>query len=261
MYDLTTTGQTDLARYTSLLSRTSISLDGMSGVVDGTNTIFTTSFHPLLTSGSLTCYNASGSVIAVTTVDYDAGVVTLPVAPSSFQPRASYTFTPFTTSERMSMLISGFWEMQSRWPRDGWYLSSGSSMYASGDETSTNLYIVYKQATGSVVDPPCSSTTVFSGLPAQLAFYMACCEYAYLSRQLVETSLGAIEFREMRGTLVNRSNIPKHIAVALDNVNKNVLRKMQVAKDEYYDGTTDYVGFSVSAEHSDQYDNDFDWRD
>lgn len=259
MYDLTVQGITDFARYTSLLPQRKVARDPLSGIVDGVNSVFYTQFYPILASGSLTVSSASGSTIATTSVDYDTGEIVLPNAPS-FQPRATYTFTPFTSGQRLSFLISGFEEMQGRWVRETWRLTSGSSSYIAADETSTHIYIAdYDSVSGSVSDPKCYGNEVFSNLPTQVGFYMVCCEYAYIKRQMVEGALNGIEFREGRGVLVNRMDVPKHLALALEETDKQVIRKMKAAFDQYYQAGEQFGGNILPAHTKDYVDN-FEWQ-
>jgi hypothetical protein len=260
VYDLTINGIKDFARYSSLLPQRKISRDPLSGTTDGTNTTFHTQFYPILSSGSLTVFNASGSVIATTSVDYDTGEVVLPNAPS-FQPKATYTLTPYTQSQRLSFLISGFLEMQGWWVRDSWYLSSSSTVQTDADEDSTHIYIVKKDETsGSLTDPACSGSIPFSKLPTQIGFYMACCEYAFIKRQLVETSMTSLDFREGRGGVaVNRTQIPKNLQLALTEANQQLIRKLKAAFDQYYTGGEQFGG-NVLPVHTDDYTENFEWQ-
>ena len=258
MYNLLVEGIRDLSRYTSLLQQKKLAHDPMSGIVDGSNRTFYTQFSPVLTSGSLTTY-VSGSLAAIESTDYDTGVVTLTTAPAK-QPDATYTFTPFTSSQQVSMLMSGFDEMQSRWVRSDWYLTSGSVVLTEATEDSTAIYVVQKSSTGSLVDPPCSGSVPFSALRTQVRFYTACCEYAYKSRQLMETAMTGISFRERAGAQLDRSRIPGNIKLALDVAEENVVRTMRAAWDQYYtDG--EQFGGAIAPSHSVGYDSQFDWHE
>jgi hypothetical protein len=258
MYNLSSDGARDLLRYTSLLQAKKQSRDAMSGVADGTNTTFHTQYYPVLTSGSLTVYNASGSIVAVSSTDYDTGEVVLSSAPS-FQPRATYTYTPYTTSELKSLLMAGFDEMESRWTR-GWYLSSSSSALTAPTDDDTNIYIVKKdQSTGALSDPPCSGSLVFSELRAQVRFYMECCRYAYLSRKQVDAAETGISMREARGAAVDRTQVPRNLMAALEAAEKRLVDAMKKAQDQYYSGG-EHLGAGITVEHTLDYDENYDWR-
>ena len=258
MYNLLVEGIRDLSRYTSLLQQKKVAHDPLSGIVDGSNRTFYAQFSPVLTSGSLTAY-VSGSVVSVESTDYETGVITLSNAPAK-QPDATYTFTPFTNNQQVSMLMSGFDEMQSRWVRPDWFLSSGSVVLVSPTEDDTAIFMVQRQTSGSLVDPPCSGSVPFSWLRTQVRFYMACCTYSYLARQLTETALTGISFRERAGAQIDRTRIPANIKLALDVAEENVIRSMRAAWDEFYtDG--EQFGAAIAPDHSVGYDTQFNWHE
>jgi hypothetical protein len=257
MYNLLVEGVRDLSRYTALLQQRKVAHDPLSGIVDGSNTVFYTQYAPVLTSGSLLGY-ASGSLFAVATMDYDTGCVEFTTAPAK-QPDATYTYTPFTQSQQVSMLMAGYDELSSRWLRENWYLSSGSAVLTLPTDTDPNIWLVYSDASGSVLtDPACGATMTFSTSRLQVRLYMACCEYSYLTRQLVETSLSGVSFRERFGTALDRMQIPKNLSLALDRLESNLTRILRVAQEEYYDGTQ--YGSGIAPEHSVGYKTQFDWH-
>src|SRR5512143_2650505 len=98
MYDLAVDGVRDFSRYSNLLGQRKISRDPLSGLADGTNTAFHTQDAPILSSGSVSVYNASGVGVLVSSVDYDTGEIVMPSA-VTYQPTATYTYTPYTTSQ------------------------------------------------------------------------------------------------------------------------------------------------------------------
>jgi hypothetical protein len=258
MYNLLVEGIRDLSRYTSLLQQRKVSHDSLSGIVDGSNKTFYTQFSPVLTSGSLIAY-VSGSPVVVDSTDYDTGTIVLSGIPSK-QPDATYTYTPFTVSQRVSMLMSGFDEMQSRWVRSDWYASSGSvAPVVTPTEDDTNIFIVQLTSSGSLIDPQCSGPVPFSELRTQIRFYMACCEYSYLARQLTENALTGISFRERAGAQIDRTRIVPNLKMALDTAESNAVRTMRAAWDQYYVNGEQY-GTAIPPEHSVGYETQYNWH-
>jgi hypothetical protein len=258
-YNLRVQGIADIARYTSLLQQRRVTRESMSGLVDGSNKTFRTQLFPVLATGGFNVFT-SGSVISVDFTDTDTGTVVLTTAPT-VQPEASYTYTPFTTEQQLSLLVAGFDEMQLRWVRSDWHLSSSGSTVVPADESSTAIYIVQDSTTsGSAIDPPCSGSVPFSMCRTQIRFYMACCEYAYLARQLTETALTGVSYRERAGAQLDRSRIPQNIKLALDQCEKALIRALKAAWDEYYTGGEQY-GEAILPPHSVGYTALFDWHD
>ena len=258
MYNLVTDGARDLKRYTTLLQSRKVSRDSLSGIADGTNTTFHTQYFPVLTSGSLTVYNASGSIVAISSIDYDTGEVVLSAAPS-FQPKATYTYLPYTTSQLTSILMAGFDEMESRWSR-GWYLTSSSSALVEATEDSTNIYVAsYNQSTGAVSDPICSGSLVFSSLRTQVRFYMACCEYSFLARKLVDASETGISVREARGASIDRTRIPQNMELALSRAESKLVKSMVTAQEQTYTSGENYGG-GISPLHTLDYEDNYQWQ-
>ncbi len=260
MYNLLVEGIRDLGRYTSLLQQRKVSHDPLSGIVDGANLTFHTQFAPLLTSGSIVTY-ASGSIFSYSDVDYETGRVTFTNAPVK-QPDASYTFTPFTASQQASMLMAGFDEMQSRWVRSDFRLSSGSTMYVPATEYDSAIYLCQldPSTSGSVIDPPSSGSIPFSLCRTQIRFYMACCSYSYQARQLMETSMTGVSFRERSGAQLDRTRIPQNVKLALDETEKSLIRALKAAWDEFYQDGEQY-GEAILPQHSTGYETMFDWHD
>lgn len=206
----------------------------MSGLVDGVNSTFQTQYAPVLTSGSVTVYNASGSVVAVSSIDYSTGEVGLDSAPN-YQPLATYTYTPYTAYQINQFLMAGFDEMMGRWVRDNWYLSSSGSVLTFPTEDDVSIYVAYKNpATNELSDPLCSGSIGFSLLRSQVNFYMACCEYAYISRQLMFTAETSVSFREARGGSLDRQKIPENIELALKHAEAKLILALKRAQDQYY---------------------------
>lgn len=260
MYDLLVQGLTDLTRATALLGQRKVSRDPLSGTADGLNCVFHTQYYPVLTSGSLAAFDSLGVSLSVSSVDYDSGEVVLASAPTA-QPSATYTMTPYTTGQLASFLIAGFDEMMARWPRENWFLSASDAAYVAGAEDAAHLYLCYiDSSTGVPADPQCSGSTPFSKLRTQIAFFIACCQYAFVARQHVENSLSGIDFRESRGAAINRTAIPKNLAEALTRLNEEVIRAMKSAQDQYYsDGA--HLGGNVAPYSTEDYEENFQWQD
>lgn len=258
MYDLSVDGVRDFSRYTNLLGQRKISRDSLSGLVDGANATYHTQSAPILSSGSLTIHDGSGSVVLVSSVDYDTGEIVMP-SPPDYQPTATYTYTPYTTGQIKSFLMAGFDEMQGRWPRAEWYLSSSTSALTNPTDDDSHIYVVLRSApTGELTDPSCSGSIAFSLLRSQIRFYMACCEYAYASRQLQFSAETGIAFRETRGAAVDRQAIAKNIDLSLERIEKRLITAMIRAQEEYYAGGN--LGAYVPPYHTKDYLENYEWQ-
>ena len=245
LYDLAVTGFTGFARYGRVLSQRKIPRDPLIGVVDGTNKTFFTNYKPLLTSAS------TAVIVGLTavggSVDYETGQVDLTAAPND-QPQATYTFTPYTATQILQFVISGFEEMEgARWQR-GWKLVDAAGNTA--DETSPNVYVV----DSSGADPNCGGI-IFSLSRVQQAFLMACCEYRYMLSQLDEATLSDFQYREgSRGMWVDKSKRPANIDLAVGRADEKVKRSLQQAQDAFYTSGEHlgaYVPNPVTAEYKD----------
>lgn len=247
MYDLLVSGFLDFNRFATVLAKRTISRDPLSGVLDGVNRVFKTSYYPILTTGSLRVYAYSSGSVLGGTADYDSGEVVLDTAPS-VQPEATYTYTPYTTTQTTQFLISGFDEMELRWSR-GWQLMTtgsnpGTSVGDWTEATDTSLNIYVTDTTGSG-DPLCGSV-YFSKSRVQLALYMACCEYRMLLSQLSDHSINDIQYREgLRGMLVDATKRPPNIALALEAANKRIEAALARAMEQFYPDGDHYGGFQA----------------
>jgi hypothetical protein len=112
----------------------------------------------------------------------------------------------------------------------------------------------------SLIDPQCSGSLPFSQLRTQIRLYMACCEYAYLNRQLVENALTGVSFRERFGTSLDRTQIAKNLGLALDRLESKVNQALRSAWDETYQNGEQY-GAAIVPEHSVGYETQFNWHD
>ena len=259
MYNLVVEGERDFARRSTLLKQRKISRDPLSGLLDGSNRVFHTQYYPTLSSGSMSVY-VSGTSLVVSSVDYDTGEVTLSGSPSA-QPMASYTFIPLTSPQFKSLLIDGFDEMQSRWVRSGYKLSSGSmAPWVEPTEDSAAIYLVYENASGSLCDPVISGSVVFSRSRTQINFYMACCEFRFLERMHAESAMNAIGFREGRGgASFDRQRVPDAMRELLGMKERQLIMAMKSAMDEQLTDDS-HLGVSFGGPHSEDYEDNFKWQ-
>ena len=97
-FELWTDGVRLVDRFIRLFDKRPVGRDPLSGIVDGSNTIFYSNYQPILSSGSVGLYT-SGSLVFVQntdyTLDYDAGMFNFTNAPS-VQPTASYVTAKFS---------------------------------------------------------------------------------------------------------------------------------------------------------------------
>lgn len=222
-YNIAVEGYRDFARTALSLGQQTISRDPLSGVVDGSNNLFHTNYFPILTSGSMGVY-VNGSIVPAT-ADYNTGEVTLATAPS-YQPRASYTLTPYTSYQILQFLMRGFDEMEGRYNR-GWKLVTTTGSAAI--ETSDAIYIVDSNG-----NDPVTGSTTFSTSRAQIAFFQICCEYAFMSINMRYGARQYYMWREtVRGMTVDKSMMPKNMDLALARLEKDLLAIMGEAVGEY----------------------------
>jgi len=248
-YDLVSRGFTDFVRLADVIDQRSISRDPLSGILDGVSKTFHTSYFPILTSGSLGIY--VNNALVPGTANYDTGEVTLTSVPVS-QPFANYITTPYTASQISQFTIAGFYEMEGRWTR-GWQLLDGTGAWA--DENSANVYLV----DGSGNDPAAGSIT-FSTSRAQIAFFLACCEYRFLKTQFRQSAVNDYMWREsVRGMAVDKSKTPANIKLALDALLEDLLQMMAQAQIQYYPGGDQYGGFIANPGTADYFSN-MEWQ-
>lgn len=250
MYNLKTDGLEDWVR-TQWVHKRKISYDPLQGELDGSNTVFYTTYAPIYKSGSITISGGS-----LSSVDYDTGTVIL-VAPPSSQPKATYYMLSMTEDAIYDVLVSGFDEMETRLPR-GFRLSSSSVVYEPATIASENMYIM--DANGN--DPPLrsgASGSVWSLSPVQRKFYMACCEYVYVLGRTVWNAEHGFRYKEDRGALIDKSRVASNLENVLDRLEIKLQRLAQSAADEYYtDG--EYYGGYVSSPATRTYMEELEWQ-
>lgn len=249
IYDLAVQGIRDFARYGSALSQQPISRDPLSGVVDGINTVFHTNYFPILASGSLVVRVQNSVVSGV--ADYDTGEVTLNTPPL-FQPVANYTTTPYTGTQMLQFLMSGFDEMELRYSR-GWKLVDGLGDPAI--ETSAQLYISDRDGAEPVILDPLT----FGLSRTQISFYQLCAEYRYYLAIYGLKAQTAYMWREtVRGMTVDQSKMPANLKGLIETLEKRLADAQSMAEAGYYDGTN--YGAYVSAPATLQYLGGMEWQ-
>lgn len=256
MYDLRVHGLRDLGRRTLFQTR-KINRDALSGVLDGTNTVFRSTFYPMASSGSIYLYDSSGSTITQSkTVDYDTGTVVFTAAPT-VQRLASYTYRSMTDDELVDVLMQGFDEMQTRWNRP-LYLSSTTPAYAAAVGTESHIYVVTKVA-NVVSDPVCGSST-FSAQRVQVGFYILCCEYVALQNKANSLVQTAFRFREALGPSVDQSMMPRNLEGALERLNDRLDMAREIAWAQYYREGEPWGGYTAPV-ITQVYDSTYLWQD
>jgi len=248
-YDLAVNGFVDFVRYGQVLEQRKISRDPLSGVADGSNVTFHTTYYPILTSGSLQVYT-SGS-LATGIADYNTGEINLTVAPL-VQPQATYTFTPFSSDQILNFLVAGFEEMETRWDR-GWNLVDLSGNTA--NESSNALQVV-DSATGT--DPVCG-TASFSTSRIQQAFLMGCVEYRFRLTQFLNSANDDYNYHASGGPTVDKSRRPANMDMVIKTLDTRLARMMKMAQEQYYT-QMQHVGGYIAAPMSEDYAENYEWQ-
>jgi hypothetical protein len=249
MYDLLVQGYRAFAR-TTLFDQRSIALDPLAGRLTGTNRVFRTGFFPLLTSGSLTVTDSSGSVLSGV-ADYNTGVVTLDGVPA-LQPLANYTYTPLTTTQTTQVLIRGFEDMELRFPRNWKLVTAQGGPLA----IESSLAILVADSTGS--NPNCNGI-LFDASPLQMAFLHLCTRFAYLSTQHDTAAITDYSYKESRGTAIDKSRRPGNLNDLLRRLNGEIEGMLPSVQEDFYGGAN-YGGAVVGPFTTDYLEN-FYWQD
>ena len=247
-YDLTVRGYLDFQGRTAVHSQRRMARDPLSGVVDGVNTVFFTNYAPLVTSGSLIA--RVGNSLVGGSADFDTGEVIL-ASPPTAQPTASYTFTPYTTTQVMQILIGGFREMELHWQR-GWRLVDATGAVAT--ETSANILIV--DTSGS--SPTCGLLP-FHQNQVQIGFYQLCCLLSLYDVEGVASAIGDFDMRESRGLSVDKSRRPSNIRRGGSDLDDRINRALVEAMDNYYLNGEQYGG-AVHDPHTLVYNAELEWQ-
>lgn len=250
MYDLIADGLLDVKRFIEIER---VGRDPLSGIIDGSNTLFFTTYNPILSSGSLVLYEGATVVPATDfTIDYDSGEIIAASAPSQ-QFRATYYVTQYTNTRLTRFLMNSFQFMEAAFRRN-WRLSSSASTYAAVDETSGSMYIV--DAT-TMIDPVTGSKT-FSTSHVQVGFFLSCLELTMAMWKLDQAADGFM-WREDRGITVDKSRVAQNRAQYVEFVKKRHAVYLQAAQEEYY-ASTHYGGF-VGNPITEDYLYNFEWQE
>ena len=237
-FDLWTDGVRLVDRFARLFNVQYIGRDDLSGLVDGSNVVFYSTYHPILSSGS-TEVRVSNSVISSGsyTVNHEPGVFTFTNAPVA-QPQATYTIARYPDRVIRSVLVAGFDEMELRWFR-GLQLSStvGTGQITLITEDSDNAYVV--NSSGS--DPPVGGI-FFSSSRVQQAFFARCVNLAFLQTLLGEHALSSYIWREAQGLSVDKSRVVQNLLIAKNELEKQMTAWLQQTQVEF-GGTATYGGF------------------
>jgi hypothetical protein len=230
-FELWTDGVRLVDRFIRLFDKRPVGRDPLSGIVDGSNTIFYSNYQPILSSGSVGLYT-SGSLVFVQntdyTLDYDAGMFNFTNAPS-VQPTASYVTAKFSDYQIKSILVAGFDEMEGRWHRNYSLSLTTDAGVVPITEDSATAYIT--DSSGS--DPVIGSIT-FSQSRTQLNLYAKCVQYAYLTSLQTDSSLNGLIWREAQGLSVDKSKVPQNLELALKRLDADILKALNTAQLELH---------------------------
>lgn len=244
MYDLGLSGFLDFARHTNVLEQQYISRDPLVGILDGNSRVFHTNYAPILTSGSVSVF--VNGVPTSGSLDYNTGELTLASAPSN-QPVANYIFTPFTSFQTLQFLLRGFDQMELLWNRN-YQVVDGLGNWAT--ETSSNLYVA--DTAGN--DPVIGSLT-FSTSRVQVAFLMACTEYAYLRARYHSAASHDYMWREtVRGMTIDKQKRPANLRDAVAEAKEALEGMLVIAQEQEV-----YGAFTPNPATLD-YLNNYEWQ-
>lgn len=224
-----------------------ISMEPMLGLADGSNAVFHFSYTPVDADSTVTIYDASGVELdGYTVLSYDGGSVRFSSGsiPTSTV-YASYTAQAVPDSKLLNICRAGFDDMQTRYRRDWYLVSSGGYNYISSSAT-------------EVIDPVCGSNTL-STSRVQIDFLNACCEYVLTRALYTDAALRNYAYREERvgGLMVDRSRQAETFRALLAEADKKANEKMAAARDE--DGATSEWGSFIPGAQSDTYADAWEW--
>ena len=226
-------------RYVRAFNLQYIARDPLSGVVDSSNTVFNSTYRPILSSGSqgvrLGGVLQSGSSY---TVEAEQGVFIFNTAPS-VQPIADYTIAAYPDRLIRSVMVVGFDEMELLWFR-GLALSEtqGTGQIILSSQDSNNAYVV--NSSGS--DPPIGNI-FFSTSWAQRALYGACVQLAFVKLQIGEYAPTHFIWQEAQGLRVDKSMTVRNLQAFKDNLEKSLAKKLEQAQVEVYGEGSVYGAF------------------
>lgn len=224
-----------------------ISFEPLKGLVDGDNKVFHLPYVPAA-SGTLTIYDPDGATVSsgYTVNSYDTGQITFTTALAETR-FASYTAQAFTDTEMSDICTEGFAEMQTRYPR-GWYLvSSGGSTYLSTD--------------ASTPTEPTVGGVAFNANPVQKKLWHMCNRYALLQRMRERSVVEDHLFKEsgrIASMMIDTVQRPKNIAEALADLSKLIDSAVLAAQSNAGDSDSAF-GDAVGGAHSDEYLDAYNW--
>jgi len=234
-------------RFARVFNLRYIARDPLSGVVDSSNTVFYSTYSPILTSGS-TGVRISGTLQSGSayTLEAEQGVFIFTSAPSA-QPVADYTIAAYPDRVIRSILVAGFDEMELWWYR-GLYLSEvqGTGQITLAHQDSSSAFIV--NSSGS--DPPIGDR-FFSNSQAQLALYGRFVQLVFYRTLMGEHALSDFIWQEAQGLRVDKSMTVRNLQIVKDEIEKLLEKALEQAQVEFV-GTAIYGGF-IAPPHTREY--------
>ena len=234
-------------RFARVFNLRYIARDPLSGVVDGTNKVFYSTYSPILSSGSVEVrlgdtLVSSGSY----SVNYEPGAYLFNFAPS-IQPVSTYTIAAYPDRVIRNILVAGFDEMELWWYR-GLYLSEvqGTGQITLAHQDSTSAFIV--NSSGS--DPPIGDR-FFSNSQAQLALYGRFVQLVFYRTLMGEHALSDFIWQEAQGLRVDKSMTVRNLQIVKDEIEKMLEKALEQAQVEFT-GTAIYGGF-IAPLHTREY--------
>ena len=235
-------------RYTRIFNLQYIARDALSGIVDGSNVVFSSTYRPILSSGSTGVYiNNTLQSGSTYTLEDEQGVFIFNSAPAS-QPSASYTIAAYPDRVIRSVMVAGFDEMELTWFR-GLALSEteGTGQIVLASQDSANAYVV--DSSGS--DPPIASR-LFSTSWAQRAFMARCIQLAYIKLLTGEHAMSSFVWREAQGLTVDKSMVARNLNDFKKNLEAELAKALEQAQIEVH-GVGDVYGGFISDPHTKEY--------
>jgi len=226
-----------------------VSHEPLNGLVDGTNKLFHLPYVPAQ-SGTLTLYDADGSTIdtsGYTVLSYDTGEIQFASAPTDTV-YATYVAQALTDNELETFAESGFAEMQKRYPRSLYLVSSGGEKYISTSST-------------SAVEPKYGGLYL-SNNPVQLRLLHLCCRYALYQSLYERSAIEDYQFREagrLVGAMIDTRMRPENIANMLEHLNVQIDEAVYAAAAQA--GDADLFGKFIPGAKSDEYYENYEWWD
>lgn len=223
---------------------TPVAGDPLNGLVDGVNKRFRTSSAPI--EEPVTVTDSAGAPVAVHSVDYLVGLVTLVSAPTA-PCYASYVHVLAVDATLAAYAVQGFRHMEIMLPRGYHLVQVGTERYVSADSA-------------TVVDPPIGDST-FSARPAQTTFLDLCALLAFLESRHIEAAMNAMTLREERigGLMIDRGRQPAAFEALIGRTRERVRQACEAAANDAGLSYALYEGGIVPGARSDYYTDAMDW--